>query len=88
MIAPAFLQDVLAMPREGAAVGLLLLGCVMWVLRARQRRRRLPPGPAGLPVLGHVFQLGQFPWLTFTAWKEKYGTFYRRAKQSPFVCAR
>jgi len=86
MNAPALLQDVLAVPRGGVTVGLLVLGCVVWVFSARQRRRRLPPGPAGLPVLGHVFQLGQFPWLTFTAWKEKYGpVIYLNGAGQPIV---
>lgn len=40
------------------------------------RKKTLPPGPYGLPILGNVLQLTKLtkdPWLTFTTWKETYG---------------
>ncbi|KAI0066989.1 cytochrome P450 [Artomyces pyxidatus] len=36
-------------------------------------RRRLPPSPRGLPLIGNAFSIGKAPWLTFTEWKEQHG---------------
>jgi hypothetical protein len=42
----------------------------------RHRRGRLPypPGPRGLPLIGHFLTFPKnFVWLTFTEWGQKYG---------------
>jgi len=61
----------LTMLRLGAA--LLVVTLLVSYLRNQWKRKSPPPGPSGLPVLGNALQLGEFPWLNFTAWKDKYG---------------
>lgn len=34
---------------------------------------RYPPGPFGLPLIGHLIQLGPTPHKTLMNWKQKYG---------------
>jgi hypothetical protein len=40
------------------------------------KRRSLPPGPPGRPIIGHVgnFHKGE-KWRTFTEWAPRYGEF-------------
>ncbi|KAG7060864.1 cytochrome P450 [Colletotrichum scovillei] len=40
---------------------------------ARSPRRRLPPGPRGLPLLGNALDILKDPWLTFGGWMKTYG---------------
>lgn len=47
---------------------------VLYVLFRKSRARAVPPGPPGLPLLGNLFQIRKDAWLTFTEWKETYGT--------------
>jgi hypothetical protein len=43
-------------------------------IRKVMRRRLMPPGPPGIPVLGNALQMPTtFPWLRFTEWKDLYG---------------
>lgn len=58
--------------------GLLVfcLKMVDYLLKARLMKK-MPPGPPGLPLVGHIFQLSQSPWIRFTQWKAKYGMYIR-----------
>ncbi|KAL2345165.1 hypothetical protein Fmac_006450 [Flemingia macrophylla] len=51
---------------------LLSLSLSLLFLR-RRGNRRLPPGPAGWPIFGNMFQLGDMPHRTLTALREKHG---------------
>lgn len=39
--------------------------------------RIMPPGPPGLPLLGHIFLLSRLQWRQMMAWKDEYGQRYR-----------
>ncbi|KAM7481628.1 hypothetical protein LguiB_006211 [Lonicera macranthoides] len=41
--------------------------------RRKSRWNRLPPGPLGWPVVGHIFSLGNAPHKTITGLKQQYG---------------
>jgi len=41
---------------------------------SRRIRKRLPPGPRQLPVIGNAHQLPvQTPWITYSEWARVYG---------------
>ena len=43
--------------------------------RGQNKKKRFPPGPAGVPVLGNYFQLSTGRWNDkFTKWTRVYGT--------------
>lgn len=55
--------------------------CVVFVLnvviKTQLQRRKMPPGPPGIPLLGNALQLpSAFPWLKFTEWSKQYGPIY------------
>ncbi|TFK67282.1 cytochrome P450 [Pluteus cervinus] len=41
-----------------------------------KKRRGIPPGPQGLPLLGNIFQLPPFMFLRFTEWKKQFGPLF------------
>lgn len=55
-------------------LALVVLKIAHVIIRTSRLRKVMPPGPAGVPLLGNVLQLGDSQWLKFTEWKEKYGS--------------
>ncbi|KAF8191538.1 cytochrome P450 [Mycena galopus ATCC 62051] len=50
------------------------IGTALWSLQSTTRLRKImPPGLAGLPFLGNIFQLPPLQWLQFTEWTAQYG---------------
>ncbi|XP_069619482.1 cytochrome P450 1A1-like [Ranitomeya imitator] len=46
---------------------------VLLITKKIWRKRKLPPGPWGIPILGNMLQIEELPHLTFIKMKEKYG---------------
>ncbi|XP_074644414.1 cytochrome P450 1A1-like [Tubulanus polymorphus] len=59
-------------------VFLLFFGSyILWWTYNEYFRWYLPPGPWGLPIIGHVLALGENPHLTFMKMRAKYGDVFR-----------
>jgi hypothetical protein len=57
-----------------ALITLFASKLVSSVVRGWTRWRYMPPGPAGVPLLGNLPQIGKTPLrLKLAEWKEKYG---------------
>ncbi|KAL2634086.1 hypothetical protein R1flu_005565 [Riccia fluitans] len=54
-------------------IGAFLLLLAVWKTFSRGKRLRLPPGPPGWPVLGHIPSLGKWPHVSLVKLSQKYG---------------
>ncbi|VDB83470.1 unnamed protein product [Peniophora sp. CBMAI 1063] len=67
----------------GSVTGLIL---AVLARRLTSARRRLPPGPLGLPLLGNTLQLTGEKWILFSSWRKIYGDlFYLNAVGKPII---
>lgn len=55
-----------------------VLICATWfVYKQYNLKRRLPPGPPGLPLIGNLHQAPSiYPWRTYSEWHKKYGPIF------------
>jgi hypothetical protein len=56
----------------------VVFGCIIKSMAAGYfQRRKMPPGPTGIPILGNALQLpSKMAWIRFTEWKNEYGNFF------------
>jgi len=66
-----------AMDRSATIIAAVVAGSVfIWFAGHKiSKRKRLPPGPRSLPLIGNTHQTPrQSPWLTYSTWAKQYGT--------------
>ena len=58
---------------------LLIAAGIIYVMNIHnwRQRQKLPPGPAGWPVIGNLLEMPiSHPWLRFAEWGAKWGEFH------------
>lgn len=65
------------MPSPIVLVAIGVVSLVIWRVTTA-RRLKLPPTPAGLPLLGNLLQMpSRLPWETYMAWSKEVGEYLR-----------
>ena len=57
-------------------VGLAVIYVVNTIVRGILTRRKLPPGPPGVPILGNIWDVKGKAWLQYTEWARTYGPIF------------
>ncbi|KAG0605998.1 hypothetical protein M758_9G105000 [Ceratodon purpureus] len=79
---------IMAAPSLGALLVIATTILVIYLVNLLWRRRNLPPGPWGLPIIGCMHMLGPRPHHTFQKMAEKYGPLMSlRIGQKLFIVA-
>lgn len=87
-------MDTLSPPSTSIAAGALLAGVIVLLFSNSRlvRKRRLPPGPRRLPLIGNAHQMPKRDvWSVFADWGKIYGAFVvgtRPMGLSHFGCRR
>jgi len=81
-LAPLSVVDIVHVVHQPffVSAGIVSFAFLLWILvfnrGAKSRDLLYPPGPKPLPLVGNLHQVNTAePWLTYTAWKKKYGEF-------------
>ena len=70
----SFASTIFRIPLDVAPFVLVFLTFVL--VRQHVQRRRMPPGPRGLPFIGNKHQVPSIkPWRKFAEWNKQYGAF-------------
>ncbi|XP_067839176.1 cytochrome P450 1D1 isoform X2 [Heptranchias perlo] len=71
-----FFQEERVVSLSEVTVGLVAFAIVLLIVKGRRKNINnvsFPPGPKSWPIIGNMFQLGEYPHLTLTKMSEKYG---------------
>ncbi|KAI0757948.1 cytochrome P450 [Fomes fomentarius] len=59
-----------------ALAGLAVIYVLNLIVRGILTRRKLPPGPPGIPILGNIWDVKGKAWLQYTQWARTYGPIF------------
>uniref|UniRef100_UPI00398F5DBE cytochrome P450 1D1 n=1 Tax=Pristiophorus japonicus TaxID=55135 RepID=UPI00398F5DBE len=80
-MAGRFFQEELMLSLSEVTIGLVTFAIVLIIIIIKGRRNNMndvgfPPGPRSWPIIGNMLQLGEYPHLTLTEMREKYGNVF------------
>lgn len=77
------MQILAAVPIVNMYTLAVLAVAAIFLPMLRRKRKKYPPGPAGLPIIGNMFDMpSQFQWITFANWSKDYGKHPYRVLQT------